>query len=84
MTVFNYENTVYFDIDNTLLMWDENHTQPFDGAVSVVCPHDNRISYHRPHKRHIRFLRKQVAKGMGVVLWSAAGCGWASAAAKAL
>ena len=84
MRVYKYEHTIHFDVDDTVIMWDENHTQPFEGAVHVKCPHDGTISYHRPHKRHVRFLRKQMAKGMGVVLWSAAGVGWAEAAAKAL
>lgn len=84
MIVFNHEHTIHFDCDDTLVCWGENHTQPFEGSVSVICPHDGNISYLRPHKRHIRFLKKQVAKGVGVVIWSAAGVGWAKAVTEAL
>ena len=84
MVVFKHEHTAFFDCDDTLIMWDENHSQPFEGCVAVTCPHDGKTSYHRPHKRHISFLKKQAAKGMGVVVWSAAGVGWAKAVVEAL
>lgn len=84
MYVAKSEQVICFDCDDTLIMWDENHTQPFNGAVEVICPWDSGVSYHRPHHRHIRFLKKQYAKGMTVVVWSAAGTKWAEAVVKAL
>lgn len=78
------EHIISYDCDDTLIMWNENSHQPFDGCVQVQCPHDNAITYHRPHKRHIAFLKKQKAKGYTVVVWSSAGTGWASAVVKAL
>lgn len=84
MKVARSEQVITFDVDDTLIMWDMNHVQPFDGAVSVKCPWDNSITYHRPHQRHIDFLKKQHAKGMTVVVWSAGGTKWAEAVVKAL
>lgn len=78
------EHSVFFDVDDTLIMWDENYTQPFEGAVEVTCPHDGQVSFHRPHLRHIEFLKKQHAKGYSIVVWSAGGVGWANAAVEAL
>lgn len=84
MHIAQSENVITFDVDDTLIMWDENHTQPFEGAVKVECPWDNSVTYHRPHSRHIRFLKKQFEKGMTVVVWSAAGTKWAEAVVRAL
>lgn len=84
MKSYDYENPTYFDVDDTIIFWDENHTQPFEGSVSVTCPHDGTVSYHRIHKRHVRFLKKQLAKGNGVVVWSAQGVSWAKEVVKAL
>jgi len=78
------EHSIFFDVDDTLIIWSDNFAMPFDGAVRVVCPHDGQVSYHSPHKRHIGFLKKQKAKGMTVVVWSASGVGWAASVVKAL
>lgn len=84
MNVARSENIIAFDVDDTLILWDENHTQPFEGSIRVTCPHDGYVSYHRPYKRHIEFLKKQYAKGYTVVVWSSAGTGWAEAVVNAL
>ena len=84
MKVARSEHTICFDVDDTLIMWDQNHTQPFEGAVKVQCPYDCQTTYHRPHTRHIEFLKKQAAKGYTVVVWSAGGSQWAMAAVVAL
>lgn len=84
MYVVKSEHVIVCDVDDTLIHWDQNHTQPFEGAVQVTCPHDGQISFHRPHKRHIGFIKKQKAKGYTIVVWSAAGTGWARAVVEAL
>ena len=84
MIVANSEQIICFDCDDTLIMWDMNHVQPFDGSVEVKCPWDTSTTYHRPHQRHIDFLKKQKAKGMTVVVWSAGGTKWAEAVVKSL
>lgn len=84
MRVYEYEHTIHFDVDDTLIMWDDDFRTPTEISVKVVCPHTQEVSYHRPHERHLRFLKKQLAKGVGVVIWSAGGFAWAKAAAEAL
>ena len=84
MIVFNYEHTIHFDLDDTLIFWGDNYDQPFEGAVQITDPYDGEVTYHKVHNRHIRFLKKQVAKGLGVVVWSARGVKCAEAAIKAL
>lgn len=84
MHVASSERVIAFDCDDTLIFWDENYTQPFDGAVKIVCPHDGEITYHRPHQRHINFLKKQKARGYSVKVWSSAGTKWAEAVVLAL
>lgn len=78
------EQVITFDCDDTLIRWEENWTQPFEGSVKIVCPHTKQVSYHRPHKRHISFLKKHRAKGYTVVVWSSAGTLWASEVVKSL
>ena len=77
MHVANSEQIICFDVDDTLILWDENHNQPFDGCISIKCPHSESMSFHRPHKRHIEFLKRQHAKGYSVVVWSSGGTAWA-------
>ena len=84
MNVASAEATIFFDVDDTLIFWDENYRQPFSGALPIQCPHDGMITYHRVHERHVGFLKKQAKKGYSVVVWSAAGTKWAKAVVDAL
>lgn len=84
MQVAPSEITIFFDVDDTLIMWDENCTQPFDGSIRMVCPHDGMVTFHRVHERHVGFLKKQKAKGYSVIVWSASGTAWAEAVVKKL
>jgi hydroxymethylpyrimidine pyrophosphatase-like HAD family hydrolase len=79
MQVASSELTIFFDVDDTLIMWDENCTQPFEGALKMVCPHDGMVTFHKVHERHVGFLKKQKAKGYSVIVWSASGTKWAEA-----
>ena len=78
------EFTIFCDVDDTLIHWESGFLQPHEGAVKVVCPHDGSVTYHRPHKRHVGYLKKQKAKGYTIIIWSAAGVGWAKAVIDAL
>lgn len=84
MQVARSEHTICYDCDDTLIVWVEDSHTPFEGSVKVVCPHDGEVTYHRPHKRHISFLKKQYIKGYTVIVWSSSGVGWANAVVKAL
>lgn len=84
MKVARTENTLVCDVDDTLIFWDSNCNKPFVDALEVTCPHDGRRTWHRVHKRHVEFLKKQHAKGYTVVVWSASGVGWAQAVVEKL
>lgn len=78
MKVFTNEYVVAFDVDDTLVMWD-NHTQPGEGKVSFVDPYDGSFHYLTPHEKHVNLLKKYKARGMMVMVWSAGGAKWAEA-----
>lgn len=81
MIVAKSEQVITFDCDDTLIFWDD---QCYTGGalenyIEMICPHDGAKTYHRVHKRHVAFLKKQKAKGYTVVVWSAGGTAWAEA-----
>jgi hydroxymethylpyrimidine pyrophosphatase-like HAD family hydrolase len=84
MQVASSEMTIFFDVDDTLIFWDNKCMRPFDGAVEITCPHDGMKTWHRVHERHVGFLKKQKAKGYAVIVWSASGTKWAEAVVKKL
>lgn len=87
MLVAPSEQTIFFDVDDTLIMWDDLCRKGPDERgerIKVVCPHDGMVTYHRPHHRHIGFLKKQKAKGYTVVVWSFSGTGWAAEVVRSL
>lgn len=72
----------YFDVDDTLLMWDMPKVSREDEIISVTCRG-------REQKRHINvfnldLLIKMAQSGHAIVVWSAGGSDWAEAAVKAL
>ncbi len=85
MQIAPSELTIYFDVDDTLIFWDNEVLKgPADDRIKMTCPHDGMITHHRVHTRHVGFLKKQKAKGYSVVVWSASGTKWAEAACIAL
>lgn len=81
------EATICCDIDDTLIFWDEHSERenPEPGVrVEIVDPNDGLRTNHKVHWRHVKFLRKQAAKGFTVVAWSASGAKWAGAVVAAL
>lgn len=81
------EATIVCDVDDTLIFWDE-HSQrenPEPGIrVVIQDPNDGMITNHKVHYRHVKFLKKQSAKGFTVIVWSASGAKWAGAVVMAL
>lgn len=84
MKVAPSEMSIFFDVDDTLIMWDDKCHIGGDEYTSLTCPHDGRITFHKVHYRHIEFLKKQKAKGYTVVVWSASGTKWAEMVVKEL
>jgi len=80
------EKPVYFDVDDTLLMWHGRGLwgpeEP--GTIPVVDIFDGATLYLKPHKKMIDELLRLHARGMYIVVWSAAGYEWAKSAVEAL
>jgi len=72
--------TVFFDVDNTLVMWSIpdgcNHT------VKVNCRgYESELA---PNKYNIDLLKKMAQRGHAIVVWSGGGADWCEAVIKAL
>lgn len=78
------EKVVYFDVDDTLLMWEGNHTQPGKGKLAVKDPLDGTIHYLYPHLDHIRLVKHFYNRDYYVIVHSASGGKWAKAAVEIL
>lgn len=81
MIVLPSEQIVYFDVDDTIIIWDvpkhlEDKTIVFDNfGVPVKL---------LPHFKHIEQMKKHKARGHVIVCWSAGGYAWAEAVVKTL
>jgi hypothetical protein len=91
------DNTVWFDVDDTLVMWHATSEQLAAHGVEIVCPGSyflndvgqieqgpsftNKIL---PHGYHIDQLKRHKLRGHRVIVWSAGGAAWAEAAMKGL
>lgn len=62
--------TVYFDVDNTLILWNkpaENTTIFLDNYGEVAV-----------HEEHVNSLKQHSVRGHHVVVWSQGGAAWAA------
>lgn len=84
MTVIENETLVYFDCDDTLVMWSERFAFPGEGKIELEDPYDNSLVHLFPHERHIKLLKDYKARGYTVVVWSAAGYRWTNTIVKTL
>lgn len=82
MKVVDKESTIFFDVDDTLVMWGK--AKKGQKVVMVTSPHDGKQEYLRPHPGHIKVLKDRRARGSFIVVWSAGGFAWARAVVKAL
>lgn len=84
MNVAPSDKVATFDVDDTLILWDEDFKHNDANKIEVICPYDGTSSFHVVHEQHLRFMRKLKARGFSIVVWSAAGTFWAEAVVKAL
>ena len=96
MIVIPGNTIVYFDVDDTLVMWDPPKDKLEAEGIDVICPAglicvDGNLEQAPgfkakllPHKKHIEKLKKHKMRGHTVVVWSAGGYDWAEAAIKVL
>jgi hypothetical protein len=77
---FDNSDSVFFDVDDTLVIWD--HTDENGGhhknAIAFSDPNiGNHTVYLLPHKTHINTLIRNHGRGKHIIVWSAAGARWA-------
>lgn len=82
MQVIESEQIVYYDVDDTLVLW-------FSGCdpsekIDIKNPYYGYNMSLKPHKRHIDLLKDHKARGSTIIVWSASGYQWAEAVVKAL
>ena len=72
--------TAFFDVDDTLLLWDI--PEGCEYTITVSCRGFSELL--APNTYNIELLKKFATRGHSVVVWSAGGSDWAEAAVKAL
>jgi FMN phosphatase YigB (HAD superfamily) len=78
MTVLKYP-TVFFDVDDTLVMWDEN----LEGStVCIEC--DGHINHMVRNEGNIEELKRHKSRGVNIIVWSKGGYYWAEKVVHAL
>lgn len=74
-----YNPTVFFDIDDTLVMWDENLK-----GDTVCIEVDGHLNHMVINKGNLEELKRHGSRGIDVIVWSKGGVEWAKAVVSAL
>ena len=83
MKTVNNEQVIYFDVDDTLVVWGK--IKKGQKMVKIIDPYSKDMEHHlRMHLGHIKVLKDRKARGAYIVVWSAGGYRWAEAVVKAL
>jgi len=76
--------TAYFDVDDTLVMWnlpDDMHLND-SKLITIKCrDYEERVL---PNPYNIQLLKKMARRGHAIVVWSGGGADWAEAVVKTL
>lgn len=87
MIVIKNRNVFCYDIDDTVLLWDDKSrdlTADTKDRLVVICPYDGKPYSFNVHQRHVDFIKREKAKGSYVIAWSRSEAPWAEAAVLAL
>ena len=84
MRVIKNENVIFFDVDDTLVLWDREFNSPHYDTVAITDPYDSKTVHLRPHEPHIKLLKNHFSRGTVIVVWSQGGFSWAKAVIDAL
>ena len=80
MITIKNDRTVFFDVDDTLIMWDH-----IDKELPIVEINNNgHKRTFQVHHAHVQKIKNYSLLGMVVVVWSHSGYEWAEAVVKAL
>ena len=71
--------TIYFDVDQTLIWWNEGH---HEDAIEVKFKGNTHKV--RPHKKHLQRINYHYERNHVIILWSQSGSDWAETVAKKL
>lgn len=82
MHVIDNDIVASFDVDETLIHWDEANTP--DAKWDVEVTHNGVIRRGRINTKHVNRLKMHRFWGNGVVVWSRSGVSFAEAVVKAL
>ncbi len=78
------EQVYMYDVDDTLVVWDDDFLRPDGGRVRIVDPYDKNAVYLKPHVRHVKLLKQMHGRGRFIIVWSQSGVQWANAVVEAL
>lgn len=73
----NCEMIVMYDVDDTLLLWDEPDKK---GKGRVEMLYVGEKKYLTPHTKHIELLKHWSQRGFSIYVWSGHGFDWATEA----
>lgn len=75
MQVIEGDNAIYFDVDNTLIMWNPDPMDP--NNMWIPSLKTGELVQLLPHKKHIDLLKHHARVGNTVIVWSKSGPQWA-------
>lgn len=82
MNVYNTDQVVPFDVDDTLVMWS---LEDKSKNIPIQDPYiEGLINYVTPNEKHIELMKKYKARGFTIIVWSAGGVEWAKKVVLAL
>lgn len=81
MIVLKDRPTVFFDVDDTLVMW--NFPAEKDKTDIITFTYEGRAERLKIHPEHIEAIKKYKIRGHNVVVWSQGGSDWAKAVIEA-
>jgi FMN phosphatase YigB (HAD superfamily) len=96
MIVIPGERAVFFDVDDTLVLWSAKPEELEAHGVSFQCPAGGAViddeiipsspwsEFLLPHRKHIARLIKHKKDGDTVIVWSAGGYDWAESVVRTL
>ena len=82
MFVLSDVSTIYFDVDDTLILYNR-YDLPDENRLLLEVGANLMISVH-PHEKHIAALIEHKKKGYNIVVWSQSGSEWAESVIKKL
>ncbi len=80
MKTIRATRSVFFDVDDTLVIWDWREVNPdATDLIDIKSPNSGTSVCVMPHRRHIELMKQFKARGHTVYVWSQGGHEWAEA-----